>query len=284
MADLDEAFSSLVVAESRHTPTSVELQARVARRRRRRWAGRGAALLAVVGVIAAVATLGGGQRRSVDIRNSSTTTVPHQVDTQVTRIGWRVTSPPGWHVTQSAAVCNPGEPGLVVSRDPKAFSAAENEVGCFIGQTTPAPAGEVVVSLSVSEVPTSRSTPPTPLPISLADVPADPTAPALRSISIIEGDKEYLVRVEGSLAPNGLKLLNHGLELDGEKLKPARVSWQNEHQLRFVLRQGKKRQIRRMCEMVGLTVTGLKRVRTGSVVLGKLPVGKWRYLRADEKF
>jgi len=99
-----------------------------------------------------------------------------------------------------------------------------------------------------------------------------------------EVEKEYLVRVEGALAPEDLKRLNHGLELDGEPLKPARVSWQNEHQLRFVLRQGKKRQIRRMCELVGLRVTGLKRVRTGSVPLGKLPAGMWRYLRADEKF
>jgi 23S rRNA pseudouridine2604 synthase len=99
-----------------------------------------------------------------------------------------------------------------------------------------------------------------------------------------EVEKEYLVRVEGALTPEGMKRLNHGLELDGEKLKPARVSWQNEHQLRFVLRQGKKRQIRRMCEAVGLVVTGLKRVRTGSVALGKLPVGMWRYLRPDEKF
>ena len=81
-----------------------------------------------------------------------------------------------------------------------------------------------------------------------------------------------------------MQRLQHGLELDGVKLKPARVSWQNEHQLRFVLREGRKRQIRRMCELVGLVVTGLKRVRTGSVVLGKLPAGKWRYLRADEKF
>jgi 23S rRNA pseudouridine2604 synthase len=92
------------------------------------------------------------------------------------------------------------------------------------------------------------------------------------------------VRVEGTLSPAGMKKLQHGLELDGAPLKPARVSWQNEHQLRFVLREGKKRQIRRMCELVGLTVTGLKRVRTGSVVLGKLPTGQWRYLRADEKF
>jgi 23S rRNA pseudouridine2604 synthase len=97
-------------------------------------------------------------------------------------------------------------------------------------------------------------------------------------------EKEYLVRVEGNLDDDGLKRLNHGLSLDGEKLKPAKVSWQNEDQLRFVLREGKKRQIRRMCEMVGLHVVGLKRVRIGSVNLGKLPVGQWRYLRNGERF
>lgn len=97
-------------------------------------------------------------------------------------------------------------------------------------------------------------------------------------------EKEYLVRVEGNLTEANLKLLNFGLSLDGEKLKPAKVSWQNEDQLRFALREGKKRQIRRMCEMVGLHVVGLKRVRIGSINLGKLPVGQWRYLRPEEKF
>ncbi len=97
-------------------------------------------------------------------------------------------------------------------------------------------------------------------------------------------EKEYLVRVEGELSDADMKRLNFGLSLDGEKLKPAKVSWQNEDQLRFVLREGKKRQIRRMCEMVGLHVVGLKRVRIGSVNLGKLPVGQWRYLRNDERF
>ena len=97
-------------------------------------------------------------------------------------------------------------------------------------------------------------------------------------------EKEYLVRVEGELSESGLKKLNHGLTLDGVALKPAKVSWQNEDQLRFVLREGKKRQIRRMCEMVGLHVIGLKRIRIGSVTLGKLPVGQWRYLRTDERF
>jgi 23S rRNA pseudouridine2604 synthase len=99
-----------------------------------------------------------------------------------------------------------------------------------------------------------------------------------------EVDKEYLVRVEGHLSAEGLKLLNHGLSLDDKPLKPAKVSWQNEDQLRFILREGKKRQIRRMCELVGLKVVGLKRIRIGKVMLGNLPTGQWRYLRDDEKF
>lgn len=97
-------------------------------------------------------------------------------------------------------------------------------------------------------------------------------------------EKEYLVRVEGTLSDEGMKKLNFGLALDGVNLKPAKVSWQNEDQLRFVLREGKKRQIRRMCELVGLHVVGLKRVRIGSVTLGKLPMGKWRYLKPGERF
>jgi 23S rRNA pseudouridine2604 synthase len=97
-------------------------------------------------------------------------------------------------------------------------------------------------------------------------------------------EKEYLVRVEGRLSDDGMRRLQHGLTLDGVKLRPAQVSWQNEDQLRFVLREGRKRQIRRMCELVGLYVTGLKRVRSGNIPLGALPPGKWRYLRPDEKF
>jgi len=105
-------------------------------------------------------------------------------------------------------------------------------------------------------------------------------------------EKEYLVRVQSQrpderelpFPPENMSRLHHGIELDGVRLKPARVSWANEDQLRFVLREGRKRQIRRMCELVGLEVLGLKRVRIGSVVLGKLPVGQWRYLRPDERF
>jgi 23S rRNA pseudouridine2604 synthase len=108
-----------------------------------------------------------------------------------------------------------------------------------------------------------------------------------------EIDKEYLVRVtygdvetdvEHEFPAESLAKLRHGLELDGVPLKPAMVSWQNGEQLRFVLREGKKRQIRRMCELVGLHVVGLKRVRMGHVILGALPPGQWRYLGPDESF
>lgn len=101
-------------------------------------------------------------------------------------------------------------------------------------------------------------------------------------------EKEYLVRVqyngEGRLPEKDLRMLNHGLSLDGKKLLPAKVRWQNEDQLNFILKEGKKRQIRRMCEMVGLRVLGLKRVRIGKVKLGAIPEGQWRYLRDDEQF
>jgi len=101
-------------------------------------------------------------------------------------------------------------------------------------------------------------------------------------------DKEYLVRVEytkeGKLPESDLKKLCFGLWMDGKPLLPAKVRWQNDDQLSFTLKEGKKRQIRRMCDMVGLKVVGLKRVRIGKVKLGDLPVGQWRYLRADEQF
>ncbi len=98
-----------------------------------------------------------------------------------------------------------------------------------------------------------------------------------------EIEKEYLVRVRGALPKDQLQLLRHGLSLDSRPLKPALVEWVNEDQLRFVLREGRHRQIRRMCELVGLTIAGLKRVRVGNIKLGTLPEGKWRFLAPDEK-
>ena len=108
-----------------------------------------------------------------------------------------------------------------------------------------------------------------------------------------EIEKEYLVRVnfndvamnvQAAFPREQLARLHHGLSLDGQALKPAQVDWQNPEQLRFVLKEGKKRQIRRMCEAVGLKVVGLKRIRIGGVVLGPMPVGQWRYLGATERF
>jgi 23S rRNA pseudouridine2604 synthase len=95
-------------------------------------------------------------------------------------------------------------------------------------------------------------------------------------------EKEYLVRVRGHLPDDRMQLLRHGLSLDGKRLKPAHVEWLNRDQLRFVLTEGRKRQIRRMCELVGLEVIGLKRVRIGQLRLGNLPEGKWRFLEPDE--
>jgi 23S rRNA pseudouridine2604 synthase len=95
-------------------------------------------------------------------------------------------------------------------------------------------------------------------------------------------EKEYIVRVAGSLRNEGLELLRHGLELDKRPLLPARVEWINRDQLRFILNEGRKRQIRRMCDLVGLKVIGLKRVRIGKIRLGNLPEGKWRFLEPGE--
>ncbi len=109
-------------------------------------------------------------------------------------------------------------------------------------------------------------------------------AGATQQLSRIDDDDPITQDVQSAFPAAKLALLRHGLSLDGQKLKPALVEWQNPQQLRFVLTEGKKRQIRRMCEQVGLKVVGLKRVRIGRVMLGNLPVGQWRYLAPHEQF
>ena len=111
---------------------------------------------------------------------------------------------------------------------------------------------------------------------------SQPSAPT--QLSRIDDDDPVSTDVQSVFPPDKLQLLRHGLSLDGQALKPARVEWQNPEQLRFVLTEGKKRQIRRMCEQVGLKVVGLKRVRVGNVMLGHLPLGQWRYLAPHERF
>lgn len=95
-------------------------------------------------------------------------------------------------------------------------------------------------------------------------------------------EKEYLVRVEGGITEKKIKRLQFGLKLDGKPLKRAKVKQINPEQLQIILIEGKKRQIRRMCDAVDLQVTGLKRVRIGEVRLGKLAEGEWRIVAPEE--
>jgi len=96
-------------------------------------------------------------------------------------------------------------------------------------------------------------------------------------------DKEYLVRVEGDITEKKLKILRHGLMLDGRQLRPAYVSRMESFRLKFILREGRNRQIRRMCDMVDLEVLDLIRVRIGPLKLDNLPEGRWRMLTVEER-
>ena len=121
-----------------------------------------------------------------------------------------------------------------------------------------------------------------PAATSTARAPTRPAPPT--QLSRIDDDDPVSQDVQSVFPADKLALLRHGLSLDGQALQRALVEWQNPEQLRFVLTEGKKRQIRRMCEQVGLFVTGLKRVRIGRVNLGHLPIGQWRYLMPHEQF
>lgn len=96
-------------------------------------------------------------------------------------------------------------------------------------------------------------------------------------------DKEYVVTVAGRVDRAKIRLLRHGLSLDGRALRPAKVTLEDMDVLRFILMEGRNRQIRRMCELVGLEVRDLMRVRIGPLRLGDLPEGKWRHLQPDER-
>ncbi|CAD5108333.1 rRNA pseudouridine synthase [Zestomonas carbonaria] len=97
-------------------------------------------------------------------------------------------------------------------------------------------------------------------------------------------EQEYVVEVAGTIVANGLERLRRGLRLKGKELPPAKVSWQNETHLRFPLKNPEPVQIVAMCEAIGLRVLSMKRIRIGGVPMGKLPVGQWRYLGANERF
>lgn len=96
-----------------------------------------------------------------------------------------------------------------------------------------------------------------------------------------EVEKEYHVTVEGDVAA-ALPILTGPMELDGEPLAPARVMVLSDGKLSVIIHQGKNRQVRRMCAQAGLKVIRLCRVREGRLLLGELPVGKWRRLTEEE--
>ena len=97
-------------------------------------------------------------------------------------------------------------------------------------------------------------------------------------------EKEYLVRVDKPVTTHHAKQLEHGLKLDGVELLQAEIKLLDQRYFQMILTEGRKRQIRRMCLLVGLKVVGLKRVRIGELRLGSLPIGKWRLLSEREVF
>ena len=100
-------------------------------------------------------------------------------------------------------------------------------------------------------------------------------------------EHEVIVEVEGNIKSGGLERLNrvdHGFTFNGKLLGPAKVSWQSEARLRFALKGEQAGQINYFCESVGLTITGMKRLRIGRVAMSGLPVGQWRYLLVNERF
>jgi 23S rRNA pseudouridine2604 synthase len=95
-------------------------------------------------------------------------------------------------------------------------------------------------------------------------------------------EKEYVVDVDLPVSDAALKRLRNGIELDGKKTLRCQVSRLGAKRFRMILTEGRNRQIRRMCEALGLRVKRLVRVRVMNVELGTLRQGRWRRLGADE--
>ena len=104
-----------------------------------------------------------------------------------------------------------------------------------------------------------------------------------------EQEKEYRVLVEGSPDEGSLQQLREGVELDEGRTWPAAVEMEQGGKaeregtwLRIVIHEGRKRQVRRMCQAVGHRVRRLIRVRMGPLELGQLQPGQWRFLTRSE--
>lgn len=95
-------------------------------------------------------------------------------------------------------------------------------------------------------------------------------------------EKEYLVTVDKPLTTDFIKQMSEGVRILGGKTKPCKVVQENKYLFRITLTQGMNRQIRRMCDVLDYKVKKLLRIRIMNVYLGKLPVGHWRFLTAEE--
>ena len=95
-------------------------------------------------------------------------------------------------------------------------------------------------------------------------------------------EKEYEVKVRGVITHEAIRRLESGVKLWGEKTLPTIVKQLATSIISITLREGKNRQIRRICQKVGFPVRGLKRVRIKRLHLGDLPLGRWRYLTLEE--
>lgn len=97
-------------------------------------------------------------------------------------------------------------------------------------------------------------------------------------------EQEVIVDVSGTIKEGGLALLNHGLSFNGKPIPPMKVSWQNEHRLRFALKDVRPGLIDHMCREVGLDIVEMRRIRIGRVPMAGLQAGQWRYLLDYERF
>lgn len=98
--------------------------------------------------------------------------------------------------------------------------------------------------------------------------------------------KTYRVTVRPSITDEQLDAITQGIVIDGKRTAPAEVrvitKEENRVVLEIILREGRNRQIRKMCEALGLEVARLRRTAIGSVKLGMLKQGDWRYLTDEE--
>ena len=97
-------------------------------------------------------------------------------------------------------------------------------------------------------------------------------------------EKEYIVTVNKPITERFIQQMSRGVPILDTVTLPCTVQQRSKQSFSIILTQGLNRQIRRMCEIVGLRVLGLKRVRMGRISLGALPPGKWRFVRPEEQF